>query len=368
VAEPLPFTQWAQDNCKTGSTVRDGRREWVTLVPRYASQGELAPLFMPSESYLFDSLAAAGLKVVQSPLLFQGGNLLPVYNPPTQERLLFVGESEVLRNRALGLTREQILDALRTEFGVDRCVVLPATSFHIDLEATIRHCAGRLTAFVNDSEAAARRVVELAIDTLHSAGYLERGQAGVLKDSLHERQYPVLVSQLWEIINQARGESGELSKDFALHFQSTPVESGRDNLKRVLLALDLLTALSLDDHDAQVVPMPQDRRAYYMLLLERERDRTALHDALRAEGLRVVSVPSLSDEDLSINYVNGVQGMHWYLMPAMGGYFQRVDDAARKAFVEHFDPGVAVVPIYSALAQRRYGGVHCSVSVYTDAR
>ena len=127
------YSQWAQDNCKTGilfNVVRNSQ-EYITLVPRFASVGEVDSEYRPSESFIFDQIQRAGWRVVQSPLLFQGGNLLPIKNPETGESILFVGQAEIARNMKLGLKEEEVLDAFCREFGVDRVEVLPQPYINI---------------------------------------------------------------------------------------------------------------------------------------------------------------------------------------------------------------------------------------------
>src|SRR5690606_32768810 len=106
IVEELSIAQWAQDNGKPGVDV-DGRP--IILVPRYASRGEVGTTFVPGETYLMNGVAAANVKVVQSSLLFQGGNLLAVRDPGTNQRILLIGEAEIQRNKVLGLTDNQIL-------------------------------------------------------------------------------------------------------------------------------------------------------------------------------------------------------------------------------------------------------------------
>jgi hypothetical protein len=139
IAEPLPLSAWAQDNGKAGYLRTPGARfnTPATLVPRYASLNELDSTFCPEESFVMDGVRAAGQVVVHSPLLFQGGNVLVVHDPGRGQRVLLISETDVYRNIALGLTRSEVLDAFRVEFAVDRCVVMPAASYHLDYDLTL---------------------------------------------------------------------------------------------------------------------------------------------------------------------------------------------------------------------------------------
>ncbi|MBI4719314.1 MAG: hypothetical protein HY763_16075 [Planctomycetes bacterium] len=365
VATPLPLTQWAQDNAKGGCVRRaDGSCVPATLVPRFASQGEVQSVFLPGESFLIDTLAAAGNPAAQSPLLFQGGNLLVVEDPRQGERFLLLGEAEVLRNRLLGLTREQIEAAFCAEFGVRRCVTLPAVSFHIDLEVSVRCCGGRLVAFVNDSVAAARHVVELGLTALQEHARLAPDRAEEIRTGLRGADPARALAELWRVLAEFEATPGELPEWLAGDFVRSPAESAGDNLRRFLLCADLLTATSLAQGDPAWAELPGERQSYYEELRRREADRPLLHARLEAEGLRVVAVPSLSDEEVSLNYINGVHGEDSYLMPVLGGFFSSLDDVAAGIFRFTFDPGVRLLPVSSALTQRKYGGVHCSLGVY----
>ena len=53
-----------------------------------------------------------------------------------------------------------------------------------------------------------------------------------------------------------------------------------------------------------------------------------------------------------------------YIMPAYGGLYAPLDDAAAAAFRQALGPGVEIVPIDCAETQRRAGAVHCSCSAY----
>lgn len=127
IPEALPVSQWARDNAVSGIGAGTGVQ---LLAPRWAGRGEEGGTFIPGESFLMDGLAAAGVEVSQSRLLFEGGNLMMVEEE--SRRVLLVGEAEVHRN--VGMTRDEALAAFRAEFKADECVILPAASFHIDLD------------------------------------------------------------------------------------------------------------------------------------------------------------------------------------------------------------------------------------------
>ncbi|MCI0364912.1 MAG: hypothetical protein L0219_13625, partial [Phycisphaerales bacterium] len=166
IAADLPVSQWAQDNGKPGFI--DGAPQSLTLLPRYASRGEDGSIFVPGDTFASTGLTTAGFNTIHSPLLFQGGNLIAVRDPSTGARILLIGEAEIYRNTALGLTAEQAREAFHAEFGVDRCEVLPSISFHIDYDVTIREHQGRLLAFVNDPVAAAIIIAGCGLHVLES--------------------------------------------------------------------------------------------------------------------------------------------------------------------------------------------------------
>jgi hypothetical protein len=66
------LSQWATDNGRPGTV----GSEFATLVPRYASRGEEMSRFVPGDSMVWESLRRSGHRVMQSALLFQGGNLI----------------------------------------------------------------------------------------------------------------------------------------------------------------------------------------------------------------------------------------------------------------------------------------------------
>src|SRR5207237_1801269 len=89
VPQPCPLAQWAEDNGKPGTLAFDVSPEdekappakqseirnpksiknpqsafrnpqWFTLLPRFATRGELGAEFVPAESFIAETLAAAG--------------------------------------------------------------------------------------------------------------------------------------------------------------------------------------------------------------------------------------------------------------------------------------------------------------------
>jgi hypothetical protein len=363
LAEPRPVAQWAQDNGKPGlvGSERAGTLRIATLVPRYASRGEELSIFVPHETFLLDSLGAAGHLLIQSPLLFQGGNLMPVQDPATGERLLLIGEAEVYRNTALGLAREQVLDAFRLEFAVDRCVVLPAVSFHIDSELCVRACGGRLTAFVNDTMAAVKIILSLGVDALEAHGTLDSAAAQAAREHLPVGRIEEFVQLVGPRVSRQADQNRRFPESLAQFFASGPVDSPAGNLQRFLLALDILASSGLGPDQ-----MPNDRytRGFIRSLQRQDADRRALHRQLGRLGWKIVGVPSLADADRSINYVNGIHDRVRYIIPAYGGFYEPLDRAAAEVFQRELGPAITVLPVLCGESQRRLGAIHCAVSVY----
>ena len=78
----------------------------------------------------------------------------------------------------------------------------------------------------------------------------------------------------------------------------------------------------------------------------------------------MVPVPSLADAEVSLIAINGIQDPTRYLMPAYGGFYTPLDDAAAAALGAELGDGVQVIRILCGESQRRVGAVHCSVGVY----
>jgi len=386
IPEPFAVSQWAQDNCKVGfiSEATKGLREQglieddpqslspsvpqslgtALLVPRYASRREEVSAFVPGEGFLMDSIAATGLTIIQSPLLFQGGDLIAVRNPATGQRILLIGEAEIYRNTALGLTADQVVEAFRQEFGVDRCVVLPAVSYHIDYEVTVRAVGNQLVAFVNHSEAASRLVLMAGLGVLERNHMVESQASERAREAFSGGNTDAMLDLVETVLTKHAVGYGQFPESFAKLFAAGLSDSGVGNLQRLLLALDTLAFAgspprwkASDPHGA----------AYANTLRRREEDRTKLNEQLRGLGWKVVRVPSTSEADRSLNYLNGVQLREGYLMPAYGGLFSDLDHAAADVFAREFGPQVRIIPILCGESQRRVGAVRCSVCVFPSA-
>ena len=365
ISSPAELSPWAQDNGKAGLAPRADdptRREVVTLIPRYASRNDQITIFLPGETLVFETLEEEIGRCVVSPLLFQGGNALAVIDPRSGERLLLLGEAEVYRNRGLGLTMDQILEAFRVEFGVDRCVVMPAISFHIDMDLTVRRCDDELVACLADEVQASRIIVGEALEPLGESGLVDEARLGRLTQRLRRGELTRVTPEIRRILGDLQDQEGRLSAQAAELLVTSPLELPVANARRFLLALDVLTAASMTTE--QLDDLPLHERRYLESHRRREADRAAMAKSLRALGMRVHRVPSLGDGQAGINYLNAVHLPSAALIPVYDGFYAALDQAAQAAYARAFGPSTRVVPIATANAQTRSGGLHCMLSVY----
>lgn len=367
LVEDFPVAQWAQDNGKAGIIINNDAandepiKRIATLTPRYASRGEDGSTFVPGDTFLLDGLAKADHLVIQSPLLFQGGNLLAVQDPATGKRLLLVGEAEVYRNIALGLTEAQVLDAFRIEFGVDRCEILPAVSFHIDYDVCVRAHEGQQIAFVNDTQAAVRLILKRGVDVLAFNNMIDAADAAAAHRYIDSQQWRAFMDFIGNAVLAEGGPEGHFPLSLAEVFSTGATDPGVGNFERFLLAIDYAIAWGLPPES-----WPQHRHAqsYLRSLLQREKDREQLHQQIADLGFKVVPVPSLASAERSVCAINGIHARNLYLMPVYGGLMSPVDNAAMAVFREALGDDVRIVPVRTGESQRRVGAVHCSAAAY----
>ncbi|MBT8484616.1 MAG: hypothetical protein KJO43_03490 [Phycisphaerae bacterium] len=358
IVEPLPVSQWAQDNGKAGRLASEGDAP-AMLVPRYASRRDDASLFVPGESSLLDGLGAAGMTLVPSSLLFQGGDILVVRHPGGGERVALVGDAEIHRNVALGLRPGQVEVAFARELGVDRCVVVPSVSFHVDFDVTVRAGADGLVAFVNDTAGAVDIVLKLGARAIAAAGLLEPAEVDVAIAALEAGEGLDYLQRVGTPV--LRSFSGQAyPAELAACFARDPQDVAAANLQRYLLALDLLTARTVADEQ---MPPDHPARGYLRVLRRAATHEATLRRALQDAGLRVVPVPSLSDAGRSLTTINALHDSTRLIMPATGGFFTPLDEAAMNTYRRHLGPDVQIIPIHCSESQRRAGGIHCSVAV-----
>lgn len=354
-----PLAQWAQDNAKAGILVGlDDKPECtVTLAPRYASRRDEATVFVPGESLVIDGLAAAGVRVFQSSLLFQGGNLMAVREPGTGRRILLVGEAEIARNVALGLTAQQATAAFAAEFGVDETRILPSVSFHIDYDVSIREIDGRLTAFVQDVSAGSKLVLMAGISALRSAGRITASDADAALAALSQDDPDAFLKQIGPVLARSVDRAGHFAESFARAFSTSPTDSHVGNLRLFLVAMDSFVHRVARSSNS-------DTRAYLESFSRLEADRAELHRLIESWGWKVVPVPCIGEGERAINPLNGIHISRQYLMPAVGGLYTSLDDVAAAIFQREIGSEVEIVRVRCAESQRRAGALHCSVAVY----
>ncbi|MBI1178065.1 hypothetical protein GC207_11585 [bacterium] len=362
LAEPGAVEAWAQDNGKPGTiALADDQRERATITPRYASRGELNSTPLVGESFVMDMLARSGRRVVQFPLLFQGGNLIGVRDPKTERRILITSETAIYRNTMLGLSPGEVEKVFRRGFGVDECMVVPAVSYHLDFDATFREIDGELVVFVNDMDAAVRGILGLAIATFEQHGLLDRAEAVGLRYDLNRGAGRTAYRTLSQL--SGRDADGLYRSDRAILFKTSVIDSASGNYQVFLQALDLLQSRFDFENDPTI---DVGRRNYLATLRGVSRALTAQEKVFASRGWKVVRVPSLPNFPRGINYLNGVQHPDGYLMPAYGGFYTPLDQEAARIFKDAIGHGAEVRPIQCAELQRREGAVHCAVVAYTN--
>lgn len=356
VSTPGRIESWAQDNGKAGVVRAIAPGSAATITPRYASRQEGLSYFLPSESFLTDGLSAAGLEVVHFPLLFQGGNLLAVHDPATGRRILLIGEGEVHRNLALGLSPEQILESFRQGFGVAACVQVPATSYHLDFDVSVRAMDGGLVAFVNDPPAATRSILGLGIDALERHSRLDPETANTLREDLNGPG-ALAANRLRRLLDDARQADGTYPASLATLFRSGSHDSTTGNLQVFLQALMLLDS---ETAAQPAVDADTDKARAVQAFREMAEARKTQQSALAAAGFKIVRVPSLPNFYRSINYLNGLHHQGGYVMPAYGGFYAPMDAAAERVFRQHLGTQASILRIQCAELQRKHGAVHCA--------
>jgi hypothetical protein len=364
VVEDAPLSQWAQDNGKAGVITDGGVEQPFTLVPRFASRGEAGSIFVPGDSFACEGAARAGLAYAQSPLLFQGGNLLVAHDAARDRRVLLVGEAEIWRNTALGLSESEARAAFAVEFACDEVVVLPAVSHHIDYEVSVRDVGGRTVALVNDDLPAALQVVRLCLARLAAAAPAddEMQRAASQFDSMVAGgQIQAAAQRVAEALSREAAGPGRWPAALADRLATEPGDSGVGNFNVFMAAADILLTAGATEAD---FPGEHHASAYFRSLCRRRVLRSRLGELLRQQGWEVTAIPSIADGEQSVCYLNGVHARGRFLMPVYGGLFAPLDRMAAEAVGRALGSGVEVVPIRSGESLRRDGAVHCSLAAY----
>lgn len=364
ISERATLSQWAQDNARAGHLDRGGKHTAAALLPRYASRGEERSVLVPGDSAAPESLKLIGVEVARSPLLFQGGNLIVVNDRRNSRRVLLVGEAEVYRNVALGLSRDQTIQALRAEFAADVAIQLPAASYHIDSEVMCVSClaTGGVAAYVSDSVAGARTIVGAGVSALRRGGILDEPFAARVHEAIGEdRRDPAAVLGLWTRLGEFQNASGEFDSTLSRCFTNgTPGESTVGNFLTFLEALDHLTGCSsVGEHGDNNPHAAAALHARARL----QRDRRSLHDLLGERGWRVLPVPSFPSGCRGVCGLNGLVIPNQLLVPCMSGLFSALDSACLNA-LQAFGTRTQVGKVRSAESQRRNGLLRCSTGIF----
>ena len=345
------LSPWTQDNAKAGAV----RGRPAVLVPRVATEGEINTKPLPEDTAVVDSLPAAGIRLVRSPLLFQGGNVFAV--AAGGRRHIYVGEAEIVRHGRLGLNRRQTIEAYRSEFGAEKSSVLPNVSYHIDVDVSLRVTGGRRLAFVNDPMAAARRVLTLASEALGKTGPAAGAKAGMLKEALAGDQFKA-VPRLWRELVQAqpdrdsaiRSLRGDASDEPALNFDLCEI------------AADWIAAL----HGDGPAEPPGERARYLVALKGLDVGAGELREALRQEGWTLVAVPGFPDVWRLGSWLNCIHTDTLTLVPLRGGFFRSIDDEVLGIFRKELGLGIRVNGIVATDFLANHGGLHCAFSLFNE--
>lgn len=370
IGAPAVVSQWAQDSLKSG--IVGGTP--AALLPRFASRAEDGAKLDAGDTAALRAtlteLTRRGIISGHSPLHFQGGNVMLVRRPDGRSVLL-VGEGEIARNAALGLTPAQAQEALRVELGANESLVLPAVGFHLDTEISIRRVGAELICVVPDELAGARLILASALRVLGVAGLIRASEGKKLRTFLEMRNDEAIVEELGALLAQASDPLGNLSLRAAMLFGDSPSDPKAErvgNAQRVLAALDVLAAGHADTRERPWEPtLHPHARACLRSLRRLDADRRAMHRALVERlGVRLVPVPSLSLGNRSASVVNMVHLPGKVLVPVRGGFLRGLDDAALRVLRREF-PGLDVLAIPCAESERRGGALHCSVNVFPPA-
>lgn len=131
-------------------------------------------------------------------------------------------------------------------------------------------------------------------------------------------------------------------------------------MQRLLLAGDVLMA-----EGADLQSVDEATAAYFAALQRAEADRLAIQHTLESAGIHVIKVPGISAGRRGLSWMNVVHDADRVLVPVYGGLFKSLDDQAIRIWSDALGPEIEVIPILCGETQRREGGLHCAVAVYT---
>jgi hypothetical protein len=177
---------------------------------------------------------------------------------------------------------------------------------------------------------------------------------------LQTGQYRELLDSVPGLLLSQRDDEGFWLAAMAGSFATVEWENGGENLRRFFLALDVLAAAAFEPQELQG---QSHQQAYLRSLKRQEADRRNLTRLLEAQGWRVVPVPSLSEVEGGVNYLNGLHDVRHYFLPVYGGLYAALDVAAHEVFRQELT-GVEIVPVRTGASQHRAGALHCTFAAY----
>lgn len=385
----LALSQWAHDNAKPARTP-DGRS--ALIVPRIATRGDCPSQEIPAERLVLEGFGASApsadlqCELVQSDLLFQGGNILVVEQALAAkpgggvgeggggtERVLVIGEAEIERNRHAFASTEEIRERFRTTFGVDRVLVLPNISFHIDYDVSFRADSGRVTAFVNDQQTACRIIAEIAIERLERSRASPADVLRALRQAVMKQDAQAVAAHLAVTFRPHITPDGRFAPSILTALWPTQSKHGDEKsplparvafVYRILAAFDHLIAPVFVGSRPSENATPIE--TYFLAMTRQTREREALHKQLREQGWLVAQIPSTSDGACSLNALNALHMGQSAILPSFGRGLEPFDVATRNAW----ERGLSrfrghsrdqIVQIGCDESQRRQGAVRCTV-------
>ena len=231
----------------------------------------------------------------------------------------------------------------------------------VDYDLSARAHDGKLVIFVNDTDAAVRKILELGIEAFRGAEVVSADGAATALDHLRNKRDAQLVRLVAPFMWRLAGERDAFPMSVARHFSVGAADSAVGNLQRFLVALDVLASRALAESE---LPSSPQIRSYLASFRRTASERRRLEERLASLGWRVEPVPSLAFAERSITYLNGVHDRTRYVMPTYGGFYEPLDALAKAAFRRVLGPDVQLIGILSGESQRRGGAVHCSVAAY----
>jgi hypothetical protein len=204
------------------------------------------------------------------------------------------------------------------------------------------------------------------MDALLGHNVMTAAQAAAARESLASGRNPELFHALAGFVYARADAGGIYPAEFQTMFATHPVDSSSHNMRCFRVALDISASQSLSHEDLNTAP--EFYRDYLASLRLIESQAQRQREVLENLGCEIVAVPSLADVPAGLNYVNGLQDKDRYFMPAQGGFYQALDDAAARAFGRALGPSVEIVPILTGECQRSHGAIHCAAAAYPELR